>query len=108
MATGTTIEETNGRTAARPATGGTQVIRIDGILIPEGARKHERDALREPIARSWRVEVSFCPFESEAQRDRAYQIWAKQFVASQSRWLSDDAASRATKPANSEKTTEIP
>lgn len=43
--------------------------------------------------RSWKVEVSFCPFESEAQRDRAYRIWAKLFVESQSRSLSDKAAS---------------
>ena len=31
--------------------------------------------MKQPDTRSWKIEISFSPFENESQRDRAYQIW---------------------------------
>lgn len=43
----------------------------------------------QPNTRTWKVEVSFSPFANESQKDLAYRTWAKLFVESQSRMLSD-------------------
>ncbi len=38
--------------------------------------------MKKSGTRTWKVKVSFSPFENDSQRDRAYQIWAKLFVQS--------------------------
>ena len=55
--------------------------------------------MKQPNTRSWKVEVSFSPFENESQRDQAYRIWAKLFVQSTCKSLSSETADVASKLA---------